>query len=66
VAVVDQEIPVTPAPAETVLAQLAAASVGKGVVFYGIQLITTVLLALAASTAASCSTARSRRALPAW
>jgi amino acid transporter len=41
---------VTPAPGQTVLAQLAAASVGKGVAFYGIQLITTVLLALAANT----------------
>src|ERR1022692_569493 len=41
---------VTPAPTQTVLAQLAAASVGKGAAFYGIQLITTVLLALAANT----------------
>jgi amino acid transporter len=41
---------VTPAPTETVLAQLAAASVGKGALFYFIQLITTVLLALAANT----------------
>lgn len=41
---------VTPDPRETVLAQLAAASIGKGIVFYGIQLITTVLLALAANT----------------
>jgi amino acid transporter len=41
---------VTPAPGQTVLAQLTAASVGKGVAFYGIQLITTVLLALAANT----------------
>jgi len=40
------------APSETVttLAQLAAAGVGKNVVFYAIQLITTVLLALAANT----------------
>jgi amino acid transporter len=41
---------VTPDPHETVLAQLAAIGVGKGIVFYGIQLITTVLLALAANT----------------
>jgi Amino acid permease len=33
-----------------VLAQVAAAGVGKGIVFYGIQLITVVLLALAANT----------------
>jgi hypothetical protein len=41
---------VTPDPHETVLAQLAAIGVGKGIWFYGIQLITTVLLALAANT----------------
>jgi amino acid transporter len=41
---------VTPAPAETVLAQVAAASLGKGAFFYFVQLITTVLLALAANT----------------
>jgi len=41
---------ITPVPGETVLAQLAAAGVGKGAVFYFIQLITTVLLALAANT----------------
>ena len=41
---------VTPAPAQTVLAQVAAASLGKGAVFYFVQLITTVLLALAANT----------------
>jgi amino acid transporter len=41
---------VTPAPHETVLAQLAAIGVGKGILFYGIQLITTILLALAANT----------------
>jgi len=41
---------VTPAPAQTVLAQLAAISVGKGAVFYFVQLITTLLLALAANT----------------
>jgi amino acid transporter len=41
---------VTPSPGETVLAQLTAASLGHGVVFYAIQLITMVLLALAANT----------------
>ena len=41
---------VTPDPRETVLAQLAAIGVGKGFLFYFIQLITTVLLGLAANT----------------
>ncbi len=41
---------VTPAPSETVLAQLTAASLGHNAAFYGVQLITTVLLALAANT----------------
>jgi amino acid transporter len=41
---------VTPSATETTLAQLTAAAVGKNVVFYAIQLITTVLLALAANT----------------
>src|ERR1700735_2018384 len=41
---------VTSAPTETVLAQLTAAALGHGFVFYAIQLITTVLLALAANT----------------
>jgi hypothetical protein len=49
-AVLIRKFHVTPAPKETVLAQLAAASVGHSMVFYGIQLITTVLLALAANT----------------
>jgi amino acid transporter len=40
----------TPSATETTLAQLTAAAVGKNVVFYAIQLITTVLLALAANT----------------
>jgi amino acid transporter len=40
-----------PSATETTLAQLAAAAVGRNnVVFYAIQLITTVLLALAANT----------------
>ncbi|HUJ07440.1 MAG TPA: APC family permease [Streptosporangiaceae bacterium] len=41
---------VTSSPTETVLAQLAAIGVGKGALFIFIQLITTVLLALAANT----------------
>jgi amino acid transporter len=41
---------VTPDPRETVLAQLAAVGLGKGIAFYFVQLITTVLLALAANT----------------
>src|SRR5580692_6621195 len=39
-----------PQPGTTVLAQLTAGAVGKGIVFYAIQLITLVLLALAANT----------------
>jgi amino acid transporter len=39
-----------PSATETTLAQLTAAAVGKNVVFYAIQLITTVLLGLAANT----------------
>jgi amino acid transporter len=41
---------VVPHPATTVLAQLTEASLGHDVVFYAIQLITMVLLALAANT----------------
>jgi amino acid transporter len=41
---------VVPQPGTTVLAQLTAAGVGRGVVFYAIQMITLVLLALAANT----------------
>jgi amino acid transporter len=39
-----------PSATVTTLAQLTAAGVGRNVVFYAIQLITTVLLALAANT----------------
>jgi amino acid transporter len=39
-----------PQPGTTVLAQLTAGAIGHGVVFYAIQLITLVLLALAANT----------------
>jgi amino acid transporter len=37
-------------PRQTVLAQVTAAGLGKGIGFYFVQLITTVLLALAANT----------------
>jgi amino acid transporter len=41
---------VTPDPRQTVLAQVAAVGLGKGIGFYFVQLTTTVLLALAANT----------------
>ena len=41
---------VTESPTRTVLAQLTSASLGHNFAFYAIQLITTVLLALAANT----------------
>jgi hypothetical protein len=41
---------VTPAPAETVLAQLTGAALGRGIAFYAVQMLTTLLLALAANT----------------
>ena len=41
---------VTPTPTETVLAELTAAAFGHNFLFYAVQLITTVLLALAANT----------------
>jgi amino acid transporter len=41
---------VTPTHTETVLAELTAAALGHNFVFYAIQMITTVLLALAANT----------------
>jgi len=44
---------VPPSASQTTLSQLAAAAVGHGFVFYAIQLITTVLLALAANTSFS-------------
>jgi amino acid transporter len=50
ISVLIRKFHVTPSATETTLAQLAAASVGRNVVFYAIQLITTVLLALAANT----------------
>jgi amino acid transporter len=50
IAVLIRKFHVTPSPTTTTLAQLAAAAVGHNVAFYAIQLITTVLLALAANT----------------
>jgi amino acid transporter len=50
ISVLIRKFHLTPSATTTTLAQLAAAAVGKNVVFYAIQLITTVLLALAANT----------------
>jgi amino acid transporter len=50
IALLIRKFHVAPSATETTLAQLTAAAVGKNVVFYAIQLITTVLLALAANT----------------
>ena len=50
IAVLIRKFHVSPSPTETTLAQLTAAAVGHNVLFYAIQLITTVLLALAANT----------------
>ena len=50
IAVLIRKFHATPSPTETTLAQLTAAAVGHNIVFYAVQLITTVLLALAANT----------------
>ena len=50
IAVLIRKFHVAPSPTETTLAQLTAAAVGHNILFYAIQLITTVLLALAANT----------------
>jgi amino acid transporter len=50
ISVLIRKFHLTPSATETTLAQLTAAAVGKNVVFYAVQLITTVLLALAANT----------------
>ena len=50
IAVLIRKFHATPSPTQTTLAQLTAAAVGHGMAFYAIQLITTVLLALAANT----------------
>jgi Amino acid permease len=49
-AILIRKYQVTPTSTETVLAELTAASLGHNFVFYAIQMITTVLLALAANT----------------
>jgi amino acid transporter len=49
-AVLIRKFHVGPSPSETVLAELTAASLGHNIAFYAVQLITTVLLALAANT----------------
>jgi len=50
IALLIRKFHLAPSATETTLAQLTAAAVGKNIVFYAIQLITTVLLALAANT----------------
>jgi amino acid transporter len=50
ISVLIRKFHVTPSDTETTLAQLTAAAVGRNIIFYAIQLITTVLLALAANT----------------
>jgi amino acid transporter len=50
ISVLIRKFHVAPSATVTTLAQLAAAAVGRNVVFYAIQLITTILLALAANT----------------
>ena len=50
IALLIRKFHVAPSTTETTLAQLTAAAVGKNFLFYAIQLITTVLLALAANT----------------
>ncbi|MDR2987875.1 MAG: APC family permease [Nocardiopsaceae bacterium] len=49
-AILIRKFHVTPVPTQTVLSQVAAASLGKGVIFYFVQMITVVLLSLAANT----------------
>jgi amino acid transporter len=50
IALLIRKFHLAPSATETTLAQLTAAAVGKNFLFYAIQLITTVLLALAANT----------------
>jgi amino acid transporter len=50
IAVLIRKFHATPSPTETTLAQLTVAAVGHNFAFYAVQLITTVLLALAANT----------------
>jgi amino acid transporter len=50
IAIVAQRYDARPSTTTTTLAQLTEGAIGHNVIFYGIQLITTVLLALAANT----------------
>jgi len=50
IAILAEKFHVKPSPTTTTLAQLTAASLGHNFAFYAVQLITTVLLALAANT----------------
>ena len=50
IAVLIRKFHAVPSATETTLAQLTAAAVGHNIIFYAVQLITTVLLALAANT----------------
>ena len=50
IAVVAQKFHTLPSKTTTTLAQLTAASLGHNVIFYAVQLITTILLSLAANT----------------
>jgi amino acid transporter len=50
IAIVAQKYDARPSPTTTTLAQLTGGALGHNFVFYAIQLITTVLLALAANT----------------
>jgi amino acid transporter len=50
ISVLIRKFHLAPSATVTTLAQLTAAAVGRNVIFYAIQLITTVLLALAANT----------------
>jgi hypothetical protein len=49
-AILIRKYQVTPTATETVLAELTAAGLGHNFVFYAVQMITTILLALAANT----------------
>jgi amino acid transporter len=49
-AILIRKFQITPTPTETVLAEATAASLGHNFMFYAVQMITTVLLALAANT----------------
>jgi amino acid transporter len=49
-AILIRKYQVTPTSTDTVLAELTAAALGHNFVFYAIQMVTTVLLALAANT----------------